>query len=85
MANFVGQIGCVTAAVALIIIVIAFGLGWFLDDLMANERRYATMILLLASFPVTLYAMVRISLFMVARADKQAKQRSLDQKDQIST
>ena len=72
-ANLVGQVGCVTAFVAVIIIAIAFGIGWFLDDLMGNERRVMTVVLLLASFPVTLFAMVRISLFMVGRAQDQVE------------
>ncbi len=70
MANMVGQIGCVTAIVAIIIIAISFGIGWLLDDYMGNERRFMTVILMLASFPVTLYAMVRISLAMVGRAQQ---------------
>ena len=70
MANMVGQIGCVTAFVAIIIIAIAFGIGWLLDDFMGNERRFMTVLLMLASFPVTLYAMVRISLVMVGRAQQ---------------
>jgi F0F1-type ATP synthase assembly protein I len=83
-ANLVGQVGCVTAFVAIIIIVIAFGIGWFLDDLMGNERKFMTVIMLLASFPVTLYAMVRVSMLMVGRAQKQAGQidRSNDQTNQ---
>jgi hypothetical protein len=74
MANLVGQVGCVTAFVAIIIIAIAFGIGWFLDDLMGNERKFLTVMMLLASFPVTLFAMVRISLFMVGRAQEQVDQ-----------
>jgi len=72
--NMVGQAGCVTAFVAIVIIAIAFGTGWFLDDLMGNERKFMTVLLLLASFPVTLYAMVRISMFIVGRAQEQAEQ-----------
>jgi len=73
-ANLVGQVGCVTAFVAIIIIAIAFGIGWFLDDLMGNERKFATVIMLLLSFPVTLYAMVQVSMFMVGRSQQQAGQ-----------
>lgn len=82
MANFVGQVGCVTAIVALLIIGVAFGIGWFLDELMGNERRFMTVILLVASFPVTLYAMVRISLFMVGRNQNQVDQLSTDNQEQ---
>lgn len=67
----VGQVGCVIGLVAIVIIAIAFGAGWLIDDLMGNERRIATVLFMLGSFPVTLYAMVKISLAMVARAQKQ--------------
>ena len=77
-ANLVGQVGCVTAFVAIFIIAIAFGIGWLLDDLMGNERKFMTVIMLLLSFPVTLYAMVRVSMFIVGRAQKQTKQTSHD-------
>lgn len=73
-ANLVGQVGCVTAFVAIIIIAVAFGIGWFLDDLMGNERKFMTVIMLLLSFPVTLFAMVRISMFLVTRAQEQVEQ-----------
>jgi F0F1-type ATP synthase assembly protein I len=73
-ANLVSQVGCVTALVAIVIIAIAFGIGWFLDDLMGNERKFMTVLFLLASFPVTLFAMVRISMFMVGRAQEQVEQ-----------
>jgi len=68
LTNMVGQVGCVTGIVALLIIGLAFGTGWFLDDLLGNERKIFTVIFMLGSFPVTLYAMVRISLLMVGRA-----------------
>jgi F0F1-type ATP synthase assembly protein I len=81
-ANLVSQVGCVTAFVAIIIIGIAFGVGWFLDDLMGNERKIMTVIFLLASFPITLFAMVRISLFMVGRAQQQVEQINHDNKEE---
>ena len=74
LANTVGQAGCATGIVAIIIIALAFGIGWFLDDLLGNERRLLTIAFLLLSFPVTLFAMIRISLFIVGRANKQAEQ-----------
>lgn len=74
LANTVGQAGCATGIVAIIIIALAFGIGWFLDDLLGNERRFLTIAFLLLSFPVTLYAMVRISLFILGRANRQAEQ-----------
>ncbi len=74
LTNMIGQIGCVTGVVALIIIGIAFGAGWLLDDLMGNERRIFTVIFMLLSFPITTYAMVRISLYMVGRAQASVEQ-----------
>jgi F0F1-type ATP synthase assembly protein I len=81
----VGQIGCVTAFAAIAIIAIAFGIGWFLDDLMGNERRIMTIILLLASFPVTLFAMVRLSLFMLGRAQQQVEKTNHDNNKEETT
>ena len=83
-ANLVGQAGCVTGFVAIIIIAIAFGIGWFLDDLMGNERKFATVFMLLASFPVTLYVMVRISMAMVGRAQKQTGQTNNENKEETT-
>lgn len=85
MTNMVGQIGCVTAIVAIIIIAIAFGIGWFLDDLMGNERKIMTVIFLLASFPVTLFAMVRVSLAMVGRTQQQVEQTNHDNNKEETT
>jgi hypothetical protein len=72
--NTVGQAGCATGIVAILIIALAFGVGWLLDDLLGNERRFLTLGLLLLSFPVTLFAMIKISLFIVGRANQQAEQ-----------
>ena len=82
MANMIGQVGCVTTFVALIIIAIAFAAGWFLDDLMGNERRIMTVLLLFLSFPITLYAMVRISLAMVGRTQGRVNQMNQDNKEE---
>lgn len=84
LTNMVGQVGCVTAIVALIIIGIAFGAGWLLDDFLGNERRIFTVIFLLGSFPVTLYAMVRISLWMVGRVQEPSGQ-TTNQDDRDTT
>jgi F0F1-type ATP synthase assembly protein I len=73
LANTVGQAGCATGIVAIIIIALSFGLGWVLDDLLGNERRFLTIAFLLLSFPITLFAMVRISLFIVGRANREAE------------
>lgn len=81
LANTVGQVGCVTGIVALVIIGVAFGAGWFLDDFLGNERKIFTVIFMLGSFPVTLYAMVRISLWMVGKANKAIEQINQEDKD----
>lgn len=80
LANLVGQVGCVTGLVAILIIGVAFGAGWLLDDLVGNERRIITVIFMLGSFPITLFAMVRISLAMVERAQRQVAALDKDQK-----
>lgn len=78
MTNLVGQVGCVTGLVALVIIGISFGLGQFLDNYLGT-RGIFTVVFMLGSFPVTLFAMVRLSLMMVARA--QARVAEMDTKD----
>lgn len=85
MANLVGQVGCVTAFVAIIIIAIAFGLGWLLDDFMGNERKFMTVIFMLLSFPITLYAMVRISLTMIGRTQKNINHINQENKEDTKT
>ena len=85
MANMVGQVGCVTAFVAIFIIAIAFGVGWFLDDLLGNEQKVLTVIFLLLSFPVTLYAMFRVSLVMVGRAQERVDQMNQENKEESTT
>jgi len=80
----VGQIGCVTGIVALAIIGVAFGAGWFLDDFLGNERKIFTVIFMLGSFPVTLYAMVRISLWMIGKANKAVEQINQEDKDKTA-
>jgi hypothetical protein len=82
MANLVGQVGCVTGLVALLIIGISFALGQYLDNLF-DVRGIFTVIFMLGSFPVTLFAMVRLSLYMVAKA--QARVALLEQQEQART
>lgn len=69
--NTVGQVGCATGILALIIVAFAFGIGWLLDDLLGNERRFLTLAFLLLSFPITLFATVRLSLFIVGKANQE--------------
>lgn len=84
LTNTVGQVGCVTGIVALAIIGIAFAAGWFLDDFLGNERKIFTVIFLVGSFPVTLYAMVRISLWMMGKANRTAEQIKQEEKDKTA-
>lgn len=81
LTNTVGQVGCVTGIVALVIIGVAFGAGWFLDDFLGNERKIFTVIFLLGSFPITLYSMVRISLWMMGKANRTVDQINQEDKD----
>ena len=81
LTNMVGQVGCVTGIVALLIIGLAFGVGWLLDDVLGNERKIFTVIFLLGSFPVTLFAMVRISLWMVGRAQANIERIEAEERD----
>ncbi len=84
LTNLVGQVGCVIAVVALGIIGVAFAAGWFLDNLMGNERRIFTLIFLLGSFPITLYAMVRVSLWLAAKANSSQVQTNQEDKDKTA-
>ena len=81
LTNMVGQVGCVTGIVALLIIGLAFGAGWLLDDMLGNERKIFTVIFMLGRFPVTLYAMVRISLWMVGRAQASIARIEAEERD----
>lgn len=69
LASLVGQVGCVTGLVAVVIIAVAFGAGRLLDNLLGTGG-ILTVIFMVGSFPVTLFAMVRISLNMVQRAQE---------------
>lgn len=62
-----------TGLVAVFIIAVAFGLGRFLDA-QFDAGGIFTVLLLVGSFPITLYAIVRVSLQMVQRT-----QASVDQ------
>lgn len=82
LAGTVGQIGCVTAIVAIAIIVLAGGAGLLLDNMLGNERQILTVLFILGSFPVTLFAMVRVSLMLVARAERRVSQLERNQKEE---
>ena len=68
-AGLVGQIGCVTGFASIVIIGLAFAVGRFLDSLLETSGIF-TILFLLGSFPITLYIIVRISLWALARAQK---------------
>ena len=85
LANTVGQVGCVNGIVALVIIGVAFAAGWYLDDFLGNERRIFTVIFMLGSFPLTLFAMVRISLLILARANRTVEQLNKEDKDKTAS
>lgn len=82
MANLIGQVGCVTGLVALIIIGLSFAVGQFLDN-QFGVRGIFTVIFMLGSFPLTLFAMVKLSLYMVAKA--QARVEALEQQEKAQT
>ena len=86
VANTIGQVGCVIGFIAIIIIGVAFGVGMLIDNWMGNERQWATIILMLGSFPITLYAMIQVSLRTMARANakaEQLKQSQIAQEDNL--
>ena len=68
-AGLVSQIGCTTSIASIIIIAIAFGIGRLLDNLLGTEGIF-TVVFLVGSFPVTLYAILRIALLTAARAQR---------------
>ena len=49
---------------------------------MGNERRIMTVLVLLLSFPVTLYAMFRVSLVIVGRTQKRVEIVNQDNKEE---
>ena len=67
--GLVGQIGCVTGIVSIIIIAVAFAIGWFLDSRLGTGG-ILIVLFLVASFPVTLFAIYRIGLATAQRAQR---------------
>ena len=70
MVNLASQIGCMMSASAVIVIGLAFGAGYLLDRLF-DTGNILTIIFLVGSFPVTLFAMIQIGLRMQMRMQKQ--------------
>ena len=66
-AGLVGQIGCTTGFASIIIIGIAFALGRLLDSIVGTDGIF-TVLLLVGSFPITLYVIVRISMWTLTRS-----------------
>ena len=67
LAGLIGQLGCITGFVSILIIAVAFAAGRFLDSTFDTNGLF-TVLFLLGSFPITLYVIVRISLLAVGRA-----------------
>jgi len=84
VANLVGQVGCLTGIIALVIIGLSFAFGRFLDNYLGTQGVF-TVILMLGSFPITLFAMVKISLYMVAKANNQLNNLQQKQEDLSET
>jgi F0F1-type ATP synthase assembly protein I len=80
-ASLVGQIGCVTGFASMVIIGLAFGIGRLLDSLLGTSGIF-TILFLLGSFPITLYVIVRISLWTLARAQRAVQQPKADKKQE---
>lgn len=69
VANMVGQVGCMVSVASFAIIGIFFGAGYLLDGLLGTEP-YIMLASVILSFPVTLFAIVRLSLRALARANR---------------
>lgn len=70
MVNLASQIGCMMSASAVIVIGLAFGAGYFLDRVF-DTGNILTIVFLVGSFPVTLFAMIQIGLRMQIRMQQQ--------------
>ena len=67
MTNTVGQIGCMTTLASAMVIGLAFFVGQLLDKQFGTSP-WLLLITLSASFPVTLFVIVRLSLSLMERA-----------------
>jgi hypothetical protein len=68
-AGLISQIGCTTSLASIIIIAAAFGVGRLLDNIFSTPGIF-TVVLLVGSFPVTLYVILRLALSTAARAQR---------------
>lgn len=73
MVNLASQIGCMMSASAVIVIGLAFGAGYLLDRVF-DTGNILTIVFLVGSFPVTLFAMIQIGLRMQMRMQRQLDQ-----------
>lgn len=80
LTGLVGQIGCVTGFASIIIVGIAFAVGRFLDSTFETSGLF-TILLLLGSFPITIYVIMRISTFAMKRAQNKEKETEISDKD----
>jgi integral membrane sensor domain MASE1 len=69
LTGLVGQVGCVTVFVSIVIVAVAFAVGQFLDSKLDTGSIF-TVLFMIGSFPITVYAIVRISLSALKRAQK---------------
>jgi galactitol-specific phosphotransferase system IIC component len=75
IAGILGQVGCVT----LLAIGAALGVGLWLDS-QFHTRPILTLVLMLGSVPVSIYAMVRIVLTGMARIQREAQSTAQEQR-----
>ena len=81
-AGLISQIGCTTSLTSIIIIAVAFFAGRFLDSTFGTDGIF-TVLLLVGSFPVTLYVILRLALSTAARAQRlTSTEKSEDQEDE---
>lgn len=66
-ANLVMKIGCTTTIASAVIIGIAFAVGYLIDNQLGTSPIFL-LLALVASFPVTLYVIVRLSLGSMEQA-----------------
>lgn len=67
LAAEVGQIGCLVGVISVGIIGIGLGVGWLLDEQFGTGGLFKVLFMV-GSFPITLYAIVRLSFFYINRA-----------------
>ena len=85
-AGLISQIGCTTSLASMVIIAVAFGAGRLLDNAL-NTGGIFTVLLLVGSFPITLYVILRLALSTAAQAQRltNAGQQKEDQEHEEKT